>query len=67
MEKKKVLSYVIWTLLAVVLIYFCFRSVEWDSFIEDLGACKWGWVIASMLTGAVVILDRKSTRLNSSH
>ena len=58
MEKKKILSYVVWTALAVVLIYFCFRSVEWDSFIEDLGGCKWGWVIASMLTGAVVIFIR---------
>ena len=58
MEKKKVLSYVVWTLLAVVLIYFCFRSVEWDSFLEALGACKWEWVALSMLTGAAVLVLR---------
>ena len=58
MEKKKVLSYVIWTLLAVVLIYFCFRSVEWDSFLEALGTCKWEWVALSMITGAAVLVLR---------
>ena len=58
MEKKKILSYVVWTVLAVVLVYFCFRSVEWDSFLEDLGACKWIWVAVSMLTGAAVLVLR---------
>ena len=58
MEKKKILSYVVWTVLAVVLVYFCFRSVEWDSFLEDLGACKWIWVAVSMLTGAAVLVVR---------
>jgi len=58
MNKKKILSYVIWTVLAVVLIYFCFRSVSWDSFLEALGACKWEWVALSMLTGAAVLVLR---------
>ena len=58
MEKKKILSYVVWTLLAVVLIYFCFRSVEWDSFWTALKTCKWVWVVLSMLTGAAVLVLR---------
>ncbi|MBO4585573.1 MAG: flippase-like domain-containing protein [Bacteroidales bacterium] len=60
MDKKKngILTYVIWTVLAVVLIYFCFRSVEWDSFLEALRNCRWEWVALSMLTGAAVIFFR---------
>ena len=55
---KKSLTYVLFILIAVVLLYFSFRAVEWDAFVEALESCRWGWVILSMVVGALVILVR---------
>ncbi len=57
-KKKNILTYTLWTVIAVVLLYFSFRSVEWEEFASALSSCRWGWVLVSMLTGALVILVR---------
>ena len=38
---KKSLTYVLFILIAVVLLYFSFRAVEWDAFVEALESCRW--------------------------
>src|SRR5437588_12441078 len=58
-------------LLSVVVIYVCyaFRALRWKLFQGNLGSSRF-WIIYKMtLAGfaAIFILDRKSTRLNSSH
>lgn len=55
---KKTLTYVLCMAIAVVLLYFSFRSVDWSAFGEALSSCRWGWVLLSMFTGAFVILVR---------
>lgn len=55
---KKTLTYVLCIVIAMVLLYFSFRSVEWDAFAHAMATCRWEWVLLSMLTGALVILVR---------
>ena len=62
--------------LAAVLLYFSFRGVGWADFLEGLRACRWGFVILSMLFGLLAFwfralrwrelllpIDRSTTRL----
>ena len=51
--KKNVLKYLFWVAVAVVLVYFCVRSVDWRLFMEALGDCRWGFVLLSMLLGVL--------------
>jgi len=55
MDKKlgNILKYIISALVAVVLLYFSFRGVKWEDFWEALRACRWQFVILSMLFGAL--------------
>ena len=53
-KAKNILGYAFWTALAAVLVYFCFRGVDWTDFLEALRSCRWGWVVVSMLLGASV-------------
>ena len=55
---KKTLTYALCLVLALVLLYFSFRSVEWDAFAEALSSCRWEWVLLSMFIGALVIVVR---------
>ena len=49
---KKVLKYLLSMSLAVVLLWFSFREVEWANFAEELASCRWGYIILSMAAGA---------------
>ena len=49
---KKVLKYLLSMSLAVVLLWFSFREVEWADFAGELAACRWGFIVLSMLAGA---------------
>ena len=62
--------------LAAALLYFSFRGVGWADFLEGLRACRWGFVILSMLFGLLAFwfralrwrelllpIDRSTTRL----
>lgn len=48
----KVLKYLLSMSLAVVLLWFSFREVEWADFARELSACRWGFIILSMAAGA---------------
>lgn len=48
----KILKYSLSAAVAVALLWFSFREVEWADFMAGLKECRWGWVIFSMLAGA---------------
>lgn len=50
MDKKvsKVIKYVLSLAVAAVLLYFSFREVKWDDFINGLVSCHWGFILLSM-------------------
>ena len=60
MEKKtkNILRYVFWAAVAVVLIAFCVRAIDWNQFVAALGQCRWEYVILSMVLGALVFYLR---------
>ena len=57
-KTKNILSYVFWGAVAVVLIYFCLRAVDWTQFREALKVCKWEYVLLSMVLGTLVFYVR---------
>lgn len=57
-KRKNILSYVFWGAVAVVLLYFCIRAIDWEMFRAALAVCKWEFVLLSMLLGVVVLLIR---------
>ena len=48
----KILKYLISAALAVVMLWFSFRDVEWGEFVAGLQDCRWWFVILSMVAGA---------------
>ena len=48
---KNILKYLLWTGVAVALLYFSFRGVNWKDFGAALRECRWGFVILSMALG----------------
>lgn len=53
MNKKisKFLKYILSACIAVLLLYFSFREVEWKDFVEGLRACRWEYILLSMAAG----------------
>lgn len=60
MNKKvgNILKYGISILLAAFLLYFSFRGVSWQDFAAGLKACRWEYVILSMLLGLLAFWFR---------
>lgn len=58
MKAKDILRYVLWIAVAVVLLYFSFRGVNWKDFWAALVNCNWAWVLASMLIGLLALFLR---------
>ena len=54
MNKKisNIIKYLLSALLAVVLLYFSFREVEWADFVKELKDCRWEYIVLSMAAGA---------------
>jgi len=55
---KKVVSYILFLGLAVVLLYFSFSGVHWNDFIEGLRSANYTWILASMTFGVVAFWIR---------
>lgn len=53
-----ILKYGVSIALAAALLYFSFRGVGWADFLEGLKACRWGFVILSMLFGLLAFFLR---------
>ncbi len=49
---KKVIKYIISAALALVLLWFSFREVEWADFVAELKNCRWEFILMSMAAGA---------------
>lgn len=50
---NKILKYLLSASLAVILLWFSFRDVEWHEFKQELAQCNWGFILLSMFAGAV--------------
>lgn len=55
---KKTLKYIASAAVAVLLLWFSFRDVEWTSFAAVLKECHWGYVALSMAAGSFAFLLR---------
>ena len=49
---NKIIKYLFSATIAVVLLWFSFRDVEWNGFIEGLKSCRWEFILLSMAAGA---------------
>ena len=49
---SKILKYLLSAGLALILLYFSFREVEWSDFLEGLKGCRWEYIALSMAAGA---------------
>ncbi len=50
--KSKILKYIISAALALILLWFSFREVEWADFAAGLKDCRWEFILMSMAAGA---------------
>ncbi len=50
---KKTVKYALPAVAALVLLWVCFRDVEWADFFAALKSCSWGYVILAMAFGAL--------------
>lgn len=57
-KTKNTLQYIFWGAVAVVLVYFCLRSIDWAQFVQALGQCRWSYILLSMLLGVFVFYLR---------
>ena len=57
-KTKSILSYIFWTAVAAVLVYFCLRNIDWALFAQAMEECKWEYVIAAMLLGLLSLFLR---------
>lgn len=57
-KAKNILQSAFWIAVAVVLVYFCLRSIDWAQFMQAMEQCRWEYVILSMLLGALVFYLR---------
>lgn len=53
-----ILKYGVSIALAAALLYFSFRGVGWTDFMEGIKACRWEFVILSMLFGLLAFFLR---------
>lgn len=55
---KNILKYGLSFGMAFLLLYACFRNVEWADFVSALSSCHWGFIALSMAIGILSILLR---------
>lgn len=50
---KNIFKYVISVVIAIVLLYFSFKDIDFKNFVVGLTACRWEFVLLSMLFGVL--------------
>lgn len=50
---KRVLQYLLLLIIALLLIYFSFRGVDWEEFKKGMSECNWWWIGLSMVIGGL--------------
>lgn len=60
MDKKtqNILRYIFWGAVAVVLVYFCLKAVDWPQFMAALEQCRWGYVLLAIVLGGLALFLR---------
>lgn len=53
-----ILKYILSAALAVLLLWFSFRDVEWKNFVFQLKECRWEFIVLSMLIGVLAFWVR---------
>ena len=53
MNWKKLLRIVLFAALALVLLYFSFRGIKWNNFVEGLKTANYFWIFMSIVVGAI--------------
>lgn len=51
-KASQIIKYAVSAALAAVLLYFSFRDVEWADFVEGVKACRWEFIVLSMVSGS---------------
>lgn len=52
-RNKKILKYSVSLAVAGVLLYFSFRGVKWEDFIDGLKECRWEFIVLSMIASII--------------
>lgn len=55
---KKIVKYVLLSVLAAVLVYISLRKVGWTDFVKDLGETRWGLVLLSFIPAVAALIFR---------
>ena len=55
---KNILKSFFWTAVAVVLVWFCIKAIDWREFLVALRTCKWIYVALSFVVGCIFIVVR---------
>ena len=50
---KNILKYTAAFALTVVLLYFAFRGLDWNAFVEGLRSCNYWWIFGAMAAGVL--------------
>lgn len=55
MESKirNIVKYTLSLLLAAIMLWFCFKGVNWQDFVANLKDCRWEWVALSIFAGVL--------------
>ena len=48
---KDIVKYILSAAVACALLYFTFREVEWEDFLNGLESCRWEYILVSMAAG----------------
>lgn len=58
MKASEVIKYTLSVAVAVLLMYFSFKGVQWKQFWQDLSACRWEYVLLCMATSIAAVAFR---------
>ena len=58
MNWKKSLKYLLSLAIAGLMLYFAFRGIDWNSFMEGLKQCRWGFIALSMAASVLAFFFR---------
>ena len=54
MKFKKILQWAILLVIAAVLLFFAFKGVKWEDFVDGIRGCNFLWIILSMVVSVAV-------------
>ncbi len=55
---KRTVKIILSFLLAIILVYFAFRGIDWQTFLQDLSCTRWGYIALFVLVAIAALLFR---------